>query len=100
MYEKLPELSKDPRGGSLSGLERLCLFLLHCSANNLQKVTGRLAGVSKSTTCRVVREVAELLCSKSREFIKMPDLAEMAVLAEENERRFGFPNTPLGTMHK
>ena len=36
----------------------------------LQKVTGRLAGVSKSTTSLVLREVAELLCSKSHQFIK------------------------------
>ena len=93
----LPELEKDPRGGSLSGAERLCLFLCHCGANNLQKVTGRLAGVDKSTVSRVVRQVAQLLCSKSREFIKMPDDNELKELAKENKRRFGgLPDCVLG----
>ena len=60
-------------------------------------MTGRLAGVSKATTSRVVREVAEVLCSKSREFIKMPNAAEMRELAEENKRRFGgLPYCVLG----
>ena len=60
-----------------------------------QKVTGRLAGVDKGTVSRVVREVAALLCSKSRDFIRMPDRSEMRLLADANRDRFGFGNTPV-----
>ena len=38
MSEMLPELEKDRRGGSLNAAERLCLFLQHCSGNNLQVI--------------------------------------------------------------
>ena len=38
MSMMLPELDKDPRGGSLNGAERLCLFLMHCSGNNKQVI--------------------------------------------------------------
>ena len=46
MSKMFPELERDPRGGSLTGAERLCLFLLHCSCNNLQviKMSPMLSG--------------------------------------------------------
>ena len=38
MSEMFPELERDPRGGSLTGAERFCLFLSHCGGNNLQVI--------------------------------------------------------------
>ena len=92
-----PELEPDRRGVSpLNATARICLFLSYCGGREYQYRAGRFFGVKKTTASRIIREVAEAISKRSREFIRMPDAIEMQELAEKVERKFKIPRCPLG----
>ena len=55
-----------------------------------------MAGVKKSQTSVIIREVAKALVDRSRDYIKWPKPSELKRLAEENNEEFGIPGCPLG----
>ena len=55
-----------------------------------------MAGVQKSQTSVIIKEVAMALVNRSRDFIKWPKPSEMRRLADENNEAFGLPDCPLG----
>ena len=93
--DMFPELEHDTRGGAVPAEHRLCIFLSYCAENGYQYSTGQLFGIKKSTVSSIVEEVADAICKKSREFIKMPTNAEMRILADKNEENFGIKNMPI-----
>ena len=70
LCEIFPRLQRDRRGGGLRAELRLCIFLAYCAENGYQYTLGQRLGVRKSTVSAVVADVANVICSRSREFIK------------------------------
>ena len=95
MCAKFPELEHDPRGGAVPAEQRLAIFISYCAENGFQYNTGHMFGPKKSTISAIVEEVANALCKRSREFIRMPTRGEMRILAEKNEEIFGIKNMPI-----
>ena len=82
--------------GAISPEKRVGLFLSYCASKDTQFKAGLMAGVKRTQTSVIIREVAMALVNRSRDFIKWPGQSEMRQLADENNEKFGIPDCPLG----
>ena len=81
---------------AISPEKRVGLFLSYCAGGESQYKAGLMAGIQRTQTSVIIREVAMALVNRSRDYIKWPGPSEMRRLADENNEAFGIPNCPLG----
>ena len=79
------------RNCSLSVEEQICITLRYLASGAFMQVVGDTFGRDKATVCRVVHCVTDVIISKSDEFVRWPNQAELAKSKEEFKAIAGFP---------
>lgn len=68
--------SEDFRGGKINNLTRMMVFLRFVGDPGFQIGIAEDLGISQSSVCRIVSEVAGKIMEKSEDWIKFPMIAE------------------------
>lgn len=70
------EESEETRGGALSNIDKIRLYLRFCADPGFQNGIATDIGVNQSTVSRTIAEVAKLISAKASEWIKFPKDAD------------------------
>lgn len=82
-------------GNPISPRDKILAFLAHCKSGNIIRSTANSAGISKNGILISVHKVIDAICSKKREFIRLPNILECAIISEQNFRKKGLRNVVL-----
>lgn len=79
---------RNERGLPLSPLQRLALALAFYSCDAFYRLVGHMLGVKKANCHQILKEVSEVLCEVSGDFIAMPTNEEPKKSADHLQDRF------------
>ena len=86
------------RNNPISPRNRLLIALRFYATGSFQEVIGDVCNVDRTTTCRIIHEVSDIIASLSPQFIKLPlTQREQREVMEGFFRISGFPGV-LGTL--
>lgn len=84
----------DSRGGGLSAVTKMEVFLRYMSDPGFQSGVGEDFGIHRSTVCKTVSYVADKIVEKSFEWLKFPSThSEFNTAQEKWQNRFKMPCT-------
>lgn len=91
-------IGEETRGGALSSLHKMKIFLRYLSDPGYQTGIGQELGVSQATVSRTVSTVVESIIAHANEWIKFPTTnAEIVEAKQSWQQKFTFP-TAIGVI--